>query len=824
MSKRLLIVESPTKARTIGSYLGKDYTVLASVGHVRDLPKSNKDAVDIEGGFVPRYVIPAEKREVIERIEHAAKNASEVYLATDPDREGEAIAWHIKEVVGLKKPQRVVFHEITKAAIEEALTHPRAIDENLRQAQEARRVLDRIVGYDLSGLIWKKVRYGLSAGRVQSPALRILAEREREIKAFVPVTYFVLNALFKSKVGDISAVCATEPATQEEADRIVQAGRSASWSVAAVNERSEERNPRPPFTTSTLQQAASTRLGFAPSRAMRAAQKLYEAGHITYMRTDSVNLGVEAVAKMAGVIEAEFGKEYLETRVYKTTSKNAQEAHEAVRPTEPARAKAGATADEEQLYDLIRTRALASQMASAKIMRTNIAVQADVGEVTGMSMRSGVKTDFPLFTANGSRMLFPGWLALDTAARGEDVELPHVAQGDPLTLLSLGSTEKQTEPPNRYTEAGLIKELEKRDIGRPATYASIMKTIQDRGYVDKLGRTLKPTATGMVVSGWLEENFPEYISDSFTAEMEDELDEIARGERGYTETLTAFYGPFEKAVKAKDKLPKATSLGDAGAEFPCPLCGSPMEFKLGRGGVFMSCKKYPDCLGARTEEGHELKGDEPIGHDPKTGAPIYIKTGRFGPYVEMALEEEASSEQEAEAVSPTSPKATKGATKGGKKATTKRGKGRPKTAARRASIPAGTDLASVTLADALKYLSLPRELGMHPSTGKAVFASTGRFGPYVGSDGEFRSLKPAVGDPYTVTLDTALSILAAPKQPPKGVEIVQEIGKHPKTGKTMTLYKSKQGLFLKKGLRRIYLPDSVKADSLTPAEAAEYLK
>jgi DNA topoisomerase-1 len=810
VTKRLLIVESPTKARTIGGYLGKDYTVLASVGHVRDLPKSNKDAVDIEGGFIPRYVIPAEKREVIEKIERAATKADEIYLATDPDREGEAIAWHIKEVAGLKKPQRVVFHEITKTAIEEAIAHPRLIDENLRRAQEARRVLDRIVGYDLSGLIWKKVRYGLSAGRVQSPALRILAEREREIKAFIPVTYFVLSALFKSKSSKIElpTTCTEQPATKEEAERIVQAGRSAHWSVASITEKAEERNPRPPFTTSTLQQTASTRLGFAPSRTMRAAQKLYEAGHITYMRTDSVNLSAEAVAKMAGVIEKKFGKEYLQVRAYKTTSKNAQEAHEAVRPTDAAHERAGATPDETALYELIRTRALASQMSAAKIMRTNVAAKADA--------------DIPLFTANGSRMLFPGWLALDTAARGEDVELPHLSQGDALTLLSLASEEKQTEPPNRYTEAGLIKELEKRGIGRPSTYASIMKTIQDRGYVEKLGRALKPTATGMVVSGWLEENFPEYVSDTFTAEMENELDEIARGERGYTETLTAFYGPFEKAVKAKDKLPKATSLGDAPNEFPCPLCGSAMEFKLGRGGVFMSCKKYPDCLGARTEEGTELKNDEPIGLHPETGSPIFIKTGRFGPYVEMALPAPTSQEVGAPTESVGEEEPAKGKKKVKKVA--KKSKGRPKIAAKRASIPAGTDLASVTLADAVKYLSLPRELGMHPSTGKAVFSSTGRFGPYVGSDGEFRSLKAKVGDPYTITLDEALTLLATPKLPPKGVEIVKEVGKHPRTGKSLVLYKSKQGLFLKKGLRRIYLPDSASADALTPAEAAEYLK
>ncbi|MBU6214449.1 type I DNA topoisomerase [Patescibacteria group bacterium] len=803
MEKRLLIVESPTKARTIGHYLGAEYTVLASVGHVRDLPKTNKDAVDIEGGFIPHYVIPAEKREVIEKIERAAKKADEVFLATDPDREGEAIAWHIKEVAGLKRPKRVVFHEITEDAIKEALKHPRTIDENLRRAQEARRVLDRIVGYDLSGLIWKKVRYGLSAGRVQSPALRILAEREREIASFNPVTYFVLTALFQSSAGTVAAVCVEQPGSKEESERIVRAGRSASWSVADIIEKAEERSPRPPFTTSTLQQTASTRLGFAPSRTMRAAQKLYEAGYITYMRTDSVNLSKEAVAKMAGLIENLFGKEYLQVRAYKTTSKNAQEAHEAIRPTDPGKERAGATPDETHLYELIRTRALASQMAPARIMRTSLTARADA--------------PIPPFAATGSRTIFPGWLALDTRARGEDNELPKLAIGDPLSLLSLAADEKQTEPPNRYTEAGLIKELEKRGIGRPSTYAAIMKTIQDRGYVDKLGRALKPTATGMVVSGWLEENFPEYVSDTFTAEMENELDEIARGERGYTETLSTFYGPFEKAVKAKEKLPKATSLGDVDREkFPCPICGSPMELKLGRGGVFMSCKRYPDCLGARTETGEELKGDEPIGTHPDTGAPIYIKTGRFGPYVEMALpEEEVKIEEEPAGIE---------IKKSKKKKAAKKGRGRPKTAAKRASIPKGTDLSSITLADAVKYLSLPRELGMHPGTGKPVFASTGRFGPYVGSDGEFRSLKPNVGDPYTVTLDTALALLATPKKPPRGVEIVREIGKHPRTGKELVLYKSKQGLFLKKGLRRIYLPTDTKPDALTPAEAAEYLK
>lgn len=792
--KILLIVESPAKARTIQQYLGSGYEVLASVGHVRDLPKSNKDAVDVENGFKPKYVVSPDKRDVIEKIKKAASKASEVFLATDPDREGEAISWHIQQAVGLKDPKRVVFHEITKAAVEEALAHPRVIDQKMRAAQEARRVLDRLVGYDLSGLIWKKVRYGLSAGRVQSPALRILAEREREIKAFIPETYFTLDAIFRTQKEsrEFPAVCVEQPATKEEAMRIVTLGEKASWSIASVDETAQDRNPRPPFTTSTLQQAASTRLGFSPSRTMRAAQKLYEAGHITYMRTDSVNMGVDAISKLVEVVTKEFGKEYVEKRMYKTKSKNAQEAHEAVRPTDPTKTIAGNEGDQHRLYELIRIRSLASQMAPAKTLRTSIKIGSDA--------------DIPLFQSTGSRILFPGWLALDTRSRGEDVELPPCSKGDAVDVVTLGSLEKQTEPPNRYTEAGLIKELEKRGIGRPSTYASIMQTIQVRGYVEKNGRTLMPTATGMVVSGFLEEHFPQYISDSFTAEMEDELDEIALGTRDYEKTLADFYGPFSKDVLAKDSLPKATSLGAVPPEFTCPICSSPMEFKLGRGGIFMSCVKYPECVGARQEDGGELKSDESIGNHPDTGEPIFVKTGRFGPYVEMIL--------------PASPEipTEEPVKKPRKNAKPKK----PKINAKRASVPAGTDPTTVTLADAVKYLSLPRTLGAHTISGLPITASTGRFGPFIAHDGEFRSIKKL--DPYTITLAEAQTILNEPKQPPRGVEIIREIGKHPKSGKVLTLYKSKSGYFLKKGLRRITLPDSTKPEDFTPEEAAEYLK
>lgn len=806
MTKKLLIVESPTKARTIGTYLGKEYEVIASVGHVRDLPKSNKDAVDIKHGFLPHYVVPPEKREIIERIKKAEKRATEVYLATDPDREGEAIAWHIAQTTDLKNPKRVVFHEITKKAVEEALAHPRTIDQDLRHAQEARRVLDRIVGYDLSGLIWKKVRYGLSAGRVQSPALRILAEREREIQAFIPETFFVIDALFKAGSTSFPAHCTEEPKDADEAHRIVREGNSATWCVSKMTARTEERAPKAPFTTSTLQQVASTRLGFSPSRTMRAAQKLYEGGHITYMRTDSVNLSKEAVTKMISAIESEFGKEFVCTRTYKTKSKNAQEAHEAVRPTDPLLTHAGKVPDEHRLYELIRVRTLSSQMTSAKIARTGITAQANVS--------------IPTFTTSGSRVLFAGWLALDTTARGEDTELPKLSEGDALTLMSLNETEKQTEPPRRYTEAGLIKELEKRDIGRPSTYASIMRTIQDRGYVEKQQRSLVPTATGMVVSGWLEKHFPSYISDSFTAEMENKLDEVSRGELGYEDLLTTFYGPFEKAVAAKEDLPKATSLGEGPDEFPCPICKGKMEYKLGRGGVFLSCKKYPDCTGARQEDGSELKPDEPIGNDPETGQPIFIRVGRFGPYVEMPLPEEKPDKTKESAETKPKKKTSSAKKKTTKKTTPKKPK-KKKVPVKRASIPSEKDPSDVTLEDALKYLSLPRALGTH-SDGLPVSANTGRFGPYIAHHGEFRSLK-GEDDPYTITLERAVELFAIPKPPPKGSVLLRDVGLHPKTERMLSLYKSKQGVFIKKGLRRIYLPDDVNPETITPEDLAAFV-
>ena len=501
----MLIVESPSKAKTIEKYLEGAFTVRASVGHVRDLPKSNKKAIDIEAGFVPHYEISKGKEKVVHELQALAEKADEIILATDPDREGEAIAWHIETLLKkdskVKAPiERVAFYEITKEAVGEALKSPRPIDTALRKAQEARRVLDRLVGYDLSGLIWKKVRYGLSAGRVQSPALRIIMEREREIRAFIPEKFWRLFADFETaKKEKLSLECSEEPRDEKLVEKILEVGKTAKWQVVSVKESEQKRSPRAPFTTSTLQQTASSRLGFSPSRTMQIAQKLYEAGHITYMRTDSTNLGAAAQAQILAYINKEYGKDYTEAHIYKTKSKNAQEAHEAIRPTHINKMHAG-TDEQDRLYRLIWERAVSSQMTDAKLLKTKIEAEID--------SKLAEHKDLPAFAATGSRLLFPGWLAVDTGARGEDVELPECKEGEDLKLLDLRSEEKFTEPPGRYSEAGLIKELETRGIGRPSTYASIMRTIEERGYVRKEGKTLFPTDPGEVGSHLLQTHFP----------------------------------------------------------------------------------------------------------------------------------------------------------------------------------------------------------------------------------------------------------------------------------------------------------------------------
>ena len=621
-TKTLIIVESPTKAKTISKFLKDQYIIESSYGHIRDLPKNNKKAIDIKEGFVPHYEISKGKEDVVAKIKSLAKNAKEVLLATDPDREGEAIAWHLKETAGLKDPKRIVFHEITENAIREAINHPREIDANLVKAQEARRVLDRLVGYDLSGLIWKKVRYGLSAGRVQSPALRIIMEREREIRAFIPEKYWVISGKFNTeKKDEIILTCEKEPKDEKETNEILEIGRANPWHITGIKQTETKRSPRAPFTTSTLQQTASSRLGFSPSRTMTVAQKLYEQGLITYMRTDSVIISKEALPAIYGAIEKNYGKEYIEPRFYKTKSKSAQEAHEAIRPTNFGLKNAGANGEQEKLYRLIWERTVSSQMADAKTLKTKVSANIE---------KEGLIPDFSVI---GSITVFPGWLAADQGAQGEEVQIPELSEKEKLKLLEINSQGKQTEPPGRYTEAGLVKELEKREIGRPSTYASIIKTINDRGYVTKEGKALHPTDTGEVVSTFLEKYFEKYINDSFTAEMENELDEIAEGKIKYEKVLKDFYGPFSKDVKAKEKIEKITNLGNA--EEKCPTCGGPMVIKLSRTGKFLSCAKFPECAGARKADGSIMEGPKETGEkcpDCATGK-LVEREGRFGKFI-----------------------------------------------------------------------------------------------------------------------------------------------------------------------------------------------
>jgi DNA topoisomerase-1 len=595
-------------------------------------------------------------------------------------------------------------------------------------------------------------------------------EREREIRAFIPETFWVIEGIWNTPNAErLTLTCSKESRDKKEVDKIIDIAKKDKWRIVDIEESEQKRAPRAPFITSTLQQTASSRLGYSPSRTMGIAQKLYESGYITYMRTDSTNLGKQALGQIAGTIEKKYGKNYLQFHTFNTKSKNAQEAHEAIRPTHFDKENAGHNDEQKKLYRLIWQRAVASQMTDAHIARTKIIANVD----------SKNSDTVPDFETTGSRVLFDGWLKADPESNGEENSLPPCTKGEIIDLVEINSLEKQTQPPSRYTEAGLIKELEKRGIGRPSTYASITKTIEDRGYVQKENKSLRPTDTGDVVSSFLEEYFPSYISDSFTADMEDKLDDIANGARTYEKTLTEFYGPFHKEVLSKDKLAKATNLGLADKKFKCPKCGTtPMEIKLGKNGKFLSCSRYPDCEGALTLDGTEFKSDTPIGNDPTTGLPIFVLNGRFGPYVQLGVKPPKvkkvkgkkvptslklrrtgkSEEVKIATIETTTP--TKPASSSEPVAPVTPVPPKPKMA----SIPKGVDPSKVTVADALKYLSLPRTLGVDPKTNLPVTASAGRFGPYVASDMNYRSIK-APDSVYDITLERALEMLAIPKKP-----------------------------------------------------------
>jgi DNA topoisomerase-1 len=612
---RLVIVESPAKARTVGNFLGKEYQVRASIGHVRDLLRSQL-SVDIDNGFTPKYRIPNEKREVVKEIKKTASQAEEIFLATDPDREGEAIAWHLMEAAELdeERVKRVVFHEITKPAIAEAFSHPRGIDEDLVSAQQARRILDRLVGYNLTPLLWQKVRNRLSAGRVQSVTLRLIIEREREIDAFIPEEYWTIDGEFRHpKEGDsfIARLVKVNQAdinlpAKESVDEIIPDLQDASYSVSKIKRGTRTRKAFPPFITSTLQQQASRQLGFTAKRTMAVAQQLYEgvqigdegeAGLITYMRTDSTQVSPLAVSEAREYILSVHGKSFLPDQAvaHRTKSSQAQEAHEAIRPTSvfrtPEKIRDYLSRDQFKLYQLIWKRFVASQMTPAEYETLTI-------EIDGKGMKNAY-----LFRASGSQLKFPGFLALyeeavDEDAKKENGELKipeNLKENEPLLLVRLLPEQHFTQPPPHFTEASLVQSLEENGIGRPSTYASIISTIQARGYVERDGKRLLPTETGFVVNDLLVEYFPDVLGIDFTARMEKDLDEIAGGNMNWQDSMRDFYQSFEPKLKhAQESMPENV-LEPEKIEKPCPQCGKDLVIKWGRFGKFISCGSYPEC-------------------------------------------------------------------------------------------------------------------------------------------------------------------------------------------------------------------------------------
>ena len=652
--RALVIVESPAKARTLTGFLGPGYVVRASIGHVRDLPKSQL-GVDIEGDFLPKYLVPKEKQAVVRELKKAAEGAERLFLATDPDREGEAIAWHVIQAAGLEKMphQRVVFHEVTDDAVRHAFRHPREIDWRLVNAQQARRILDRLVGYKISPLLWKKVRRGLSAGRVQSVALRMVVEREREVTGFQPQEYWTIDARLAKEAGasvDEAFVARLaglagkrkklEIGSQEEAERLLDRLRDARFAVAHITRREQRRRPQPPFTTSSLQQEASRRLGFSAKRTMAVAQQLYEGlplaakgemGLITYMRTDSTHVAESALNEARSYIAAKFGADLVPptARVYRKKAKGAQEAHEAIRPTsvrrEPQALKGALKRDQYLLYNLVWQRMVASQMKDA------------VYNVIAVEVEAQPQRDKEVYALRASEtsLRFAGYRQLyrESAEEGEEGNekrtLPDLAEGEGLRLLDLLPEQHFTEPPPRFTEATLVKAMEENGIGRPSTYAPILSTIQERGYVERDGRYLKPKDLGMVVNDLLISYFSEVIDVRFTAEMEEELDEVARGQREWQPVVREFYKPLEAALDKAAAAPRVEEETDE----RCEKCGRPMVVRWGRFGRFLACSGFPECRQSKPLAGEEEASQATDEKCDICGQPMVIRRGRYGPFL-----------------------------------------------------------------------------------------------------------------------------------------------------------------------------------------------
>ena len=876
MAKPLVIVESPAKARTLERFLGDRYTVLASVGHVRDLPESAKEippeikdkswgrlGVDTDGDFTPYYVVPADKKANVQKLKAALRGASEVLLATDPDREGESISWHLTEVLRPRIPvRRIEFHEITEEAVREAIEHARSINESLVRAQESRRIVDRLYGYSLSPVLWKKVQTGLSAGRVQSVAVRLIVEREEARRAFRSSTFWDLEARLTgdgrefpatlARVGDARVATGKDfdPATgalrgrgvrhlDEVAARALGASleQGLPWTVSAVEEKPGVERPAPPFTTSTLTQEASRKLGFSTGRTMQIAQRLFQGveigngeieGLITYHRTDSTSLSEKALNESARVIRDMFGADYYSgPRRYQTKVKNAQEAHEAIRPTDfrlaPQRLASHLDADELRLYELIWKRTMASQMVDARVRKTTIEIAAEAG-------RTGERATF---TATGKAIEFAGFRRAyvegsdDPQAELEDQEtiLPRTSRGDlvyaagvmpaareGLAYLGLEPKRHETIPPARYTEAALIKELEAAGIGRPSTYASIIATIQNRGYVFRQGKALVPSFTAFAVTELLVKHFTNYVDVGFTAEMEEVLDAISNGERDWLDFVRAFYRGggrdghvgLERLIDRKQAEIDYPAL-DIGVD---AASGQPIRVRIGRYGPFLqrgeggegNTASLPDDLppaDLTVETAVQLleakaQGPRLLGPDPKSGQPVYVIVGRFGAYVQLGETPERGS------------------------------KDKP----RRASLVAGLSESAVTLEEALRLLSLPRELGEHPDSKQPVIAGQGRFGPYVKHGDEFRSLEET-DDVYAIELPRALALLAAPKRARRrqaaAKSVLREVGAHPRSEAPIRLLAGRYGPYVTDGTTNASLPKDLAPEEVTLERAVELL-
>jgi DNA topoisomerase-1 len=846
MAKRtLVIVESPTKGKTIRKFLPKEFVIEASFGHVRDLPQSAADipaklkdeewtklGVNVENDFEALYVVPKDKTKRIRELKELLKDADALYLATDEDREGESISWHLLELLKPKCPvKRMVFHEITKPAILEALAHPRDIDMKLVRAQETRRILDRLVGYTLSPLLWKKIAFGLSAGRVQSVALRQIIERERDRIRFQKGSYWDLLATLKKdneefearlysyngqriatgkdfdeNTGAIVADKAKDLILIDEktARELEKTLKTENFVVESIDEKPTTAKPLPPFITSTLQQEANRKLGLSSRDAMRTAQSLYEQGYITYMRTDSPNLSTQAMGAARKQIEELYGKEFLAEdgpRQFASKDKGAQEAHEAIRP-------AGAefvhpkdtdlSGPQLKLYELIWKRTLASQMSLAK--KLSISVRMTAG-----------KTEFQ---ANGSRIIFPGYLRVyvegsddpEAALEDREVQLPKLIKGEKLQSKTVEAQPHETKPPARYTEASLLQMLEKEGIGRPSTYASIISTIQDRGYVLKQGNAMVPTFTGFAVTQLLEKYFAELVDPKFTSSMEEVLDEIAEGKREYLPYLKQFF-LGKNGLQTQVSLQEKKIDPDESRTIKLDHLKG-IEVKVGRYGAYMIKPGTGDKKGEEIhasipetispaeltlESVEEIlllaeKGPESIGKDPATGLPIYVLIGRYGPYFQAGEVVEGSDKKP-----------------------------------RRGPLPKGKTPSTVTLEEAILALSLPRELGLHPDSKKPILANVGRFGPYIMHDGDFRSLKKD-DNVYTVTLARGLELLSEEKKGRGGSKALRDLGPHPKDQKIVSVFSGKFGPYVKHGATNATIPKDKDPEKITLAEALELIE